>query len=184
MLAGGGQVVQLSRVMPAIPDRQAVRAHDCLDVGTEVAVLSGVPGVDHFPFHAGGRFSAAVGGEDLAVEDDVGQPSVGDSVAGRRAGPARWRSGPGWPRRGSGRRWPVRSRTRRRAGAGLRFAVPDEHEQGVIPAGQGPGVFPRAGMRRSAASSPARWRTQFPGDVEHGTIGDHVGSSRRPVALW
>jgi hypothetical protein len=46
-----------------------------VSVNTEVAVLSGVPRVDRFPFHAGGRFRAAVGGEHLAVEDDVG-PAV------------------------------------------------------------------------------------------------------------
>jgi hypothetical protein len=78
VLAGAGQVVQVSGQGLRGPDRQPVRARDRLDVGAEVAVLAGVPGVDELAFDAGGGLGEPVGGEQLAVEDDVRPAVVGD----------------------------------------------------------------------------------------------------------
>src|SRR4051812_37721321 len=57
-----GQVVQVSGQRVGGPYRQAVRAHDGLDGRAEVAVFSGVPGVDDVACDAGGGLGEPVGG--------------------------------------------------------------------------------------------------------------------------
>ncbi len=64
------------------PDQQAVRAHQGLDVAAEVAGLAGVPHVDGLAFAAGGLGLTPVGGDERAVEDDVGSALGGDPVEG------------------------------------------------------------------------------------------------------
>jgi hypothetical protein len=51
------------------PQREPVRAGDCLDVAAVMAALAGVPQVDGLAFHAGGLLPAPVRRDDLAVQD-------------------------------------------------------------------------------------------------------------------
>ena len=60
------------------PDRQAVGAHDGLDVRAGVKELSREPGVNRFAFDAERRFGHPVAVEQLAVENDVGPAFGGD----------------------------------------------------------------------------------------------------------
>jgi hypothetical protein len=73
--------VQVSGQGLGVPDRQPVGAHDRLDIGAELAVLAGVPRVDQLAFDAGGGLGEPVGGEQLAVEDDVRPAVVGDRAS-------------------------------------------------------------------------------------------------------
>lgn len=73
VLAGRGQVVYRAGLDVTDPQREAVRCQQGLDVAAGFVCFAGVPPVDLLAFHAGGLFVEAVGGEDLAVEDDVGQ---------------------------------------------------------------------------------------------------------------
>lgn len=142
-----------------------------------VAGLSGVPQVDGFAVDAAGLFPAAVGGDDGAVQDQVGEALIdgapqdlvqvgcligqdvddlvdvavgggaGDAVVAAEGGPV---------------------------GA---VAKPVQSHHRLRKAGQRP-------RTRAGAQSPAFGRqqlgemvNQFLGNVERGTIGDHVGLS-------
>ena len=86
MCTGGGQVTGRAGFDIRDPDRQAGRAHLRLDVAAEVAGLAGVPHVDGLAFAAGGLGLTPVGGDERAVEDDVGPALGGDPVEGLMQG--------------------------------------------------------------------------------------------------
>jgi hypothetical protein len=59
----------------------------------------------------------------------------------------------------------------------VRFgAEPHQHQQGLLEAGQQACPLPSAAGAALDAQQVGRLPDQFTGDVEHGRIGDHVGS--------
>lgn len=161
------------------PDRQPVWAHDRLDVRAEVAVFSGVPGVDYLALDRQGGLGEPVAVEQFAVEDHVG-PAVGcgptqsDVQVGRLGGEHRdalvavaVRRRPGDTEAGC------------QQGHVLTFAKPDEHHQGLVEAGQRPSATASAAGPALCVQQPREMLHEFPRDVDHGTIGNHVEPSRR-----
>lgn len=75
VLAGGGDVVGAAGQDRRGPERDAAGGEQGLDVPAETVRLAGVPPVDLPALPADGLFFQPVGGDDLAVQDQVGQPS-------------------------------------------------------------------------------------------------------------
>jgi len=76
VFASGGQIVHRAWFDVTGPQREAVRCQYGLDVAARLGGFAGVPPVDLLAFHAGGLLVEAIGGEELAVEDDVGESVV------------------------------------------------------------------------------------------------------------
>ncbi len=72
MVAGGSQIVGAARHRVGDPQGEPVRGGDELDVRAESAVFSGVPQMDRGALGADGGVGDAVGGDQGAVDDDVG----------------------------------------------------------------------------------------------------------------
>jgi Prokaryotic E2 family E len=145
--AGGGDVVHGAGLGMGDPQREPVRGEDGLDVAAVTVRLAGGESGVFGPFQ---RFAQVRGlaGEDL---DDLVQVPVG-----------------------GGPRDAVIAGQGVRAGA---VAEPAQHQHGLPEAGQ------RPAPRGCAAAAPLSGQQirgelhQFPGDVERGTIGDHVEPS-------
>jgi hypothetical protein len=78
VLFGAGEVVQVAGQDIGDPDRQAVGAHERLDVTAGSAVFPRVPRVDGFALDAGGGLRAAVGADQRPVQHDVGPAGLSD----------------------------------------------------------------------------------------------------------
>ena len=134
--------------------------------------------MDRRAFRADGGFGAAVGTEHLAVHDYVRPALLGDLL--QRLVQVRSLSG----QHGDDlvavaiTRRPGDAEPGGERGHLLVLAEPDQPEQRLPPAAQRPRVAARAATAAFAANRRAS-RDQFPRDVEHGTIGDHVGSLGR-----
>lgn len=142
-------------------------------------MFPGVPGVDGLAFGGGGGFGAAVGTEHLPVQHDMGPALVGDLLEGvvqvrglRReyvddlvAVAVGGRSGYAEPSA--------------HQGDVALVAEPGQDQQCLLPAGQRPGSGAGAAGAALSAQQPGHLTHEFTGDVEQGTIGDHVGSSSR-----
>src|SRR6266480_1351742 len=74
--AGGGDVVHRAGLGGRDPQREPVRGQDGLDVAAVGVRLAGVPQVDDLAFDADGWLFAPVGGDDLPVQDHMGQALV------------------------------------------------------------------------------------------------------------
>src|SRR3954449_11653668 len=175
-VAGGSHVVVVTGDDLGGPDRMPVRTHDRLHVPAEGPVFPGVPGMDRRAFRAGGGVGAAVGTEDLAVHDYVRPALLCDLV--QRLVQVRSLGG---QHRGdliavAVTRRPGDAEPGRERGHLLVLAEPDQPEQCLLPAAQRPGVAAGATTAAFAAQQAGEFVDQFAGDVEHGTIGDHVGS--------
>ena len=114
-LAGGGQVVGAARQHVRDPQRDAARGGQRLHVPGGLVRLAGVPLVDLLALPAGLLVRAPVGGDERAVQDQVGKPSASGLVQRSRSS-ARPRRAPRRPRPCTGTRWPARSRSRGPAG--------------------------------------------------------------------
>ena len=87
VLTGGGDVMDAAGQDRRDPQRDAGRGEQGLDVPAEAVRLAGVPPVDLLAFPADGLLLQPVGNDDLAVQDQVGQPLIpGRSRASCRAG--------------------------------------------------------------------------------------------------
>ena len=160
----------------ACPQREAVGAHDGLDVAAVAAGLAGVPGVDDLAFYAGRGLRAAVAGEDLAVEDHIR-----DAVGHR-------------PLQGLGRARGLRGQhvdgfsqvpVGGRAGHAVVAAEcldagavtePAQRENRLVAAGKPPASRRGGPAAPLGGQQPGQVAKQFRGDVEHGTIGNQVES--------
>src|SRR6266571_551826 len=181
--AGGGQVMHRSGLGGRNPQREPAGSGDRLDVAAVAVSFSGVPQVDDLAFDADGGFFAPVGGDDLAVQDHVGESGVfgpfqglvqvrglfgedlGDLVQIPVGG------GPGdavIPGQSTG------------AGA---VAEPAQRQHRLPVAGQRPAA-PRCAAVAALGGQQLRGELhQFPGDVKRGTIADHVEPSAEDD-LW
>ena len=125
--AGGGQIVDGAGFDLGDPQRQAAGRRQRLEVAGVLVGLAGVPGVDGFALDADGLLGAAVGGDQGAVQDHIGQ-SLGVGAVQRlvqigglsrqdvdalvRCSGRRWRGRRG----GRGRVWGCRARPGTSAG--------------------------------------------------------------------
>jgi hypothetical protein len=158
------------------PEGEAVGSHDGLDVTAVMVSLAGVPGVELLAFYAGQRLGAAIGLEDLAVQDHVGHAfghgplqgvgqarglrgqdvdGFGDVTVGGRAGHAVV------------------------AAEGLDpgpVTEPAQCEFRLLTAGQLPALGGGGAAAALGGQQARQVAKQSRGDVEHGSIGDQVES--------
>jgi hypothetical protein len=144
-----------------------------LDVAAVFVGFSGVPEVDGFAFHAGGLLVAAVGGEDLAVQDQVGQTLLCGLFQGFVQ--VRGLLGEDFDdfvevAVGGGARDAVISAQSGDIGT---LAEPAQAQHGLQVAGQGPAVLAGAASAALVVEQAAHVLGEFPRDVEHGRICDH-----------
>ena len=77
---GGGQVVDRAGLDVTDPQGEPGWRRQRLDVAAVLVGLSRISQVDLLAFHAGGLLAAAICGEDLAVQDQVGHALVFGSL--------------------------------------------------------------------------------------------------------
>src|SRR5690348_6704137 len=172
--AGRGHVVGAARQHVADPQRDAARGGQCLHVPGGLMRLAGVPGIDLFALLAGLLARAPVGGDERAVQDEVGNPLPGGPVQGlaqRRGLRGEHVDGLVLVPVGGGLGDPE---------AGAQAAdvrpvpEPGQREDRLLPAGQGTGPGPGAelpAMLRQQARYEGR---QLERDIEHDTIRQHA----------
>src|SRR5215468_3648810 len=175
--AGGGEVVYRAGFGGRDPQREPARGEHGLDVAAVGVCLPGVPQVDDLAFHADGGFFAPVGRDDLPVQDHVRKSLAPGPL--QRVGQAR---GPGCQHGddlvdvavgGS----PGDAVVAGQCVGGGAVAEPPQRHHGLPKTGQCPAA---AWGAAAAALSGQQLRGelhQFPGNVERGTIGDHVEPS-------
>ena len=165
------------------PDRQSVRAHHRLDVAAEVVALAGVPHVDDLALAADRLLTAAVGVDDLPVQDDVRTSFLlgalqGVGQLGSLGGQHRHRLVPVAVAGG-----PADPETSGQRGQVLPLAEPDQDEQGLLPATERAAAPPGTASAAPGCQQRGDIGNQFPGNVERGTIGNHVESFGQMVGL-
>ena len=83
LVAGRGEVVDISGKDIGDPQRNPGRREDRLDITAEVVGLPRKPQTDRLAFPADGLDLHPVGGDDLAVQDEVSQALLLDALAPR-----------------------------------------------------------------------------------------------------
>jgi hypothetical protein len=138
-------------------------------------VFAGVPGVDRLALDAGGGLGAAVGADQLAVNDDV-RPALlghlGQGVVQVGGLGGEHREGLVAVAVGGRAGHPEPSTDDRKLALG---AHPHQHQQRLAKAGQQARPLAGAPCPALGAQQPGQLADQFTGDIEDGRIGDQRG---------
>nr|WP_245765736.1 hypothetical protein [Nonomuraea jiangxiensis] len=182
--AGGGHVVDGAGFDFADPQGQAIWCREGLEVAGVLVGLAGVPGVDGFAIDADGLLGAAVDGNQGAVQDHICQSfglgavkGVGkiwclicenlDSLVDVAVG-----GGPG------------DAVIAAKLGDVVPAAEPAQHHDRLPEGAQDPAVFRRAAPSAFFMQEAGDVLNECAGDVERGTMSNHVEPSGGWDFLW